>query len=303
MLTDNGKQFTGRFPKPRPLRVLFERVCREHGITAKLTKPYSPTTTRKVERWHQTLRRELLDVAGPFVDLPTAQAAITAWVHTYNYARPHQALGIAKPTSMFRPGSQPGLILAGSVPEPAPEAPGQCRGDPRRQPQARHGDHRRDRPGHDPVPQRRSPGLLGRGSSPSPASPAPEPQTEERPGRRLPEGLLHRGRQRRRPHRYLPRRKAPPPVKVPSAPSPAPSSSSPGTCSPTLPQGSPTSALTGTSAKPTTTVRSAPTSASSRSSASASTSRSPPLPIPKTPLTRPVPRSATGRQTMRESGC
>jgi len=61
--------------------VLFERVCREHGITAKLTRPYSPTTTGKVERWHQTLRRELLDVAGPFADLPSAQAAITAWVH------------------------------------------------------------------------------------------------------------------------------------------------------------------------------------------------------------------------------
>ncbi len=71
VLTDNGKQFTGRFTKPRPAEVLFERVCREHGITAKLTKPYSPTTTGKVERWHQTLRRELLDVAGPFADLPS----------------------------------------------------------------------------------------------------------------------------------------------------------------------------------------------------------------------------------------
>jgi transposase InsO family protein len=92
VLTDNGKQFTGRFTKPRPAEVLFERVCREHGITAKLTKPYSLTTTGKVERWHQTLRRELLDVAGPFADLPSAQAAITAWVHACNHARPHQAL-------------------------------------------------------------------------------------------------------------------------------------------------------------------------------------------------------------------
>jgi transposase InsO family protein len=64
VLTDNGKQFTGRFTKPRPAVVLFERVCRENGITAKLTRPYSPTTTGKVERWHQTLRRELLDAAG-----------------------------------------------------------------------------------------------------------------------------------------------------------------------------------------------------------------------------------------------
>jgi len=117
VLTDNGKQFTGRFTKPRPAEVLFERVCREHGITAKLTKPYSPTTTGKVERWHQTLRRELLDVAGPFADLPSAQAAITAWVHTYNHARPHQALGMATPASLFRPGTQP---EAGAVPAPRP---------------------------------------------------------------------------------------------------------------------------------------------------------------------------------------
>jgi transposase InsO family protein len=104
VLTDNGKQFTGRFTKPRPAEVLFERVCREHGITAKLTGPYSPTTTGKVERWHGTLRRELLDGCGPFADLPSAQAAIDGWVHAYNHARPHQSLGMATPASLFRPG-------------------------------------------------------------------------------------------------------------------------------------------------------------------------------------------------------
>jgi transposase InsO family protein len=39
VLTDNGKQFTGRFTKPRPGEVLFERICRENGITARNTKP------------------------------------------------------------------------------------------------------------------------------------------------------------------------------------------------------------------------------------------------------------------------
>jgi transposase InsO family protein len=104
VLTDNGKQFTGRFTKPRPAEVLFERVCREHGITAKLTGPYSPTTTGKVERWHGTLRRELLDNCGPFADLPSAQAAIDGWDHAYNHSRPHQSLGMATPASLFRPG-------------------------------------------------------------------------------------------------------------------------------------------------------------------------------------------------------
>jgi transposase InsO family protein len=119
VLTDNGKQFTGRFTRPRPAEVLFERMCREHGITAKLTKPYSPTTTGKVERWYRTLRRELLDPSGPFADLPSAQAAISAWVHTYNYARPHQALDMAVPASLFRPGTQPALAV---VPAPRPAA-------------------------------------------------------------------------------------------------------------------------------------------------------------------------------------
>ena len=39
------------------------RRADEHDITAKLTGPYSPTTTGK--RWHRTLPRELLDAAGP----------------------------------------------------------------------------------------------------------------------------------------------------------------------------------------------------------------------------------------------
>ena len=41
VLSDNGKQFTGRFGKPRPAEVLFERICRENGITQRLTKPRS----------------------------------------------------------------------------------------------------------------------------------------------------------------------------------------------------------------------------------------------------------------------
>ena len=47
VLTDNGKQFTGRFGKPRPAEVLFERICRKNGIRQLLTRPYSPTTTGK----------------------------------------------------------------------------------------------------------------------------------------------------------------------------------------------------------------------------------------------------------------
>ncbi|MFC5219607.1 DDE-type integrase/transposase/recombinase [Streptomyces coerulescens] len=66
VLTDHGKQFTGRFAKPLPVEVMFERICRQNGITARLTKPRSPTTTGKIERFHKTLRREFLDHVAPF---------------------------------------------------------------------------------------------------------------------------------------------------------------------------------------------------------------------------------------------
>ena len=51
VLSDNGKQFTGRFTKPRPGEVLFERICRDNGITGRLTPPRTPTTTGKIERF------------------------------------------------------------------------------------------------------------------------------------------------------------------------------------------------------------------------------------------------------------
>jgi transposase InsO family protein len=105
VLTDNGKQFTGRFGKPRPAEVLFERICRRNGIRQLLTRPYSPTTTGKVERWHQTLQDEFLDDAGPFASIEQAQAAVDEWREEYNHLRPHQSLDMACPADKFRPSA------------------------------------------------------------------------------------------------------------------------------------------------------------------------------------------------------
>ena len=55
--------------------MLFDRICRDNGITHRLTQPRHPTTTGKVERFHGSLRRELTDDAVPFADLAAAQAA------------------------------------------------------------------------------------------------------------------------------------------------------------------------------------------------------------------------------------
>jgi transposase InsO family protein len=107
VLTDNGTVFTGRFIKPRPAEVLFERICRENGITARRTRPRSPTTTGKIERLHQSLQLELLEVQGPFASLQVLQAALDAWREEYNTGRPHQSLGMAFPASRFVPAVSP----------------------------------------------------------------------------------------------------------------------------------------------------------------------------------------------------
>ena len=130
VLTDNGTVFTGRFIKPRPAEVLFERICRENGITARRTRPRSPTTTGKIERLHQSLQDELLDVHGPFASLAALQAALDAWREEYNTDRPHQSLDMAFPASRFTPAVSPlplrvppQLATAGARQAEQPEPP------------------------------------------------------------------------------------------------------------------------------------------------------------------------------------
>jgi Integrase core domain len=83
--------------------VLFERICRRNGIKQLLTKPFSPTTIGKVERWHQSLQTDFLNDAGPFATIEEAQAAVDGWRHEYNHERPHQSLDMATPASRFQP--------------------------------------------------------------------------------------------------------------------------------------------------------------------------------------------------------
>lgn len=104
VLTDNGKQFTDRFGKGG--EVLFDRICRDNGITHRLTQPASPTTTGKIERFHQTLRRELLNDHPPFATALAAQAAIDTWVAEYNCDRPHQSLDEGYPVDRFTASQQ-----------------------------------------------------------------------------------------------------------------------------------------------------------------------------------------------------
>lgn len=125
ILTDNGKVFTGRFNHP-PVEVLFDRICRENGITHRLTQPRSPTTTGKVERFHRALRTEFR-TDRVFADLEVAQAELDAWVAEYNHDRPHQAIGMATPADRFLhalpapvTALRPATPTAGSTTQPDP---------------------------------------------------------------------------------------------------------------------------------------------------------------------------------------
>jgi len=64
VLTDNGKVFTAGFG-PHRGEVLFDRICKENGIRHLLTSPRSPTITGKIERFHKSLRTELLAEESP----------------------------------------------------------------------------------------------------------------------------------------------------------------------------------------------------------------------------------------------
>jgi transposase InsO family protein len=135
VLTDNGKQFTDRFGKGG--EVLFDRICRDNGIVHRLTQPASPTTTGKIERFHQTLRRDLLADHEPFGDVEAVQATLDRWVaEDYNTRRPHQSLGMASPAERFAPVPDderatlplrlPAALTAAPAPpatEPEPAAP------------------------------------------------------------------------------------------------------------------------------------------------------------------------------------
>jgi transposase InsO family protein len=113
--TDNGKVFTGRFNHP-VVEVLFDAICREHGIEHLLTQPRSPTTTGKIERFHRSLRAEFLSAHKPFTTLKAAQQALDEWVAYYNNTRPHQALDMTTPAERFAAGT---VVTPGATGTPA----------------------------------------------------------------------------------------------------------------------------------------------------------------------------------------
>jgi transposase InsO family protein len=89
ILTDNGHCYRSH---------AFRAACAELGIKHRLTRPYTPRTNGKAERFIQTALREWAYVrVYPSSDHRDQQLA--PWLHHYNFHRPHGSLGYAPPIS------------------------------------------------------------------------------------------------------------------------------------------------------------------------------------------------------------
>ncbi len=99
VLTDNGMAFAdlprnrGRYPQTEAIfgGHIFDRVCKEHGITHKLTKPYHPWTNGQAERMNRTVKDATIK-AFHYPDLEALKAHVLAFVRACNFAKHLKAL-------------------------------------------------------------------------------------------------------------------------------------------------------------------------------------------------------------------
>ena len=90
VLSDNGSGYVSR---------LFREYLQLVGIRHVLAAPYHPQTNGKLERYHQTLKRDVNQV--PY-DVPRElEVAIGKFVDFYNYGRYHKALKDITPADML----------------------------------------------------------------------------------------------------------------------------------------------------------------------------------------------------------
>jgi len=76
------------------------------GILLLHGRPYHPQTQGKDERFHRTLKQELLKNT-PFVDLEDSQYRFDIWRDRYNLIRPHEALALDAPFRHYQPSLRP----------------------------------------------------------------------------------------------------------------------------------------------------------------------------------------------------
>ena len=91
LLSDNGPGYVSR---------AFRDYLGMVGIKHILATPFHPQTNGKLERYHQTIKRDVNQV--PY-ELPAdLEAAIAAFVSYYNYRRYHKALGNVTPSDVLK---------------------------------------------------------------------------------------------------------------------------------------------------------------------------------------------------------
>jgi transposase InsO family protein len=88
-MTDNGSAYRSH---------AFRDTCQQLQIRHLRTKPFTPRTNGKAERFIQTCLREwaYAEVYGSSAD---RTAALRQWLHHYNWHRPHSALKSNPPIS------------------------------------------------------------------------------------------------------------------------------------------------------------------------------------------------------------
>ena len=75
------------------------------GVTLLHGRPNHPQTQGKEERFHRTLKAEVLGTRV-LRDLTHAQEAFDAFRTVYNHQRPHEALGLNVPATRYRPATR-----------------------------------------------------------------------------------------------------------------------------------------------------------------------------------------------------
>jgi transposase InsO family protein len=92
ILTDNGSGYLSR---------LFREGCAALGLRHRRTRPYTPRTNGKAERFIQTLLREWAYVV-PYATSQERRRALRPWVRYYNRERPHASLGYQPPLTRLQ---------------------------------------------------------------------------------------------------------------------------------------------------------------------------------------------------------
>jgi transposase InsO family protein len=93
LLTDNGSSYRSH---------RFRHHCEGLGLKHHRTRPYTPRTNGKAERFIQTALREWV-YAKHWDDSDQRDAQLPAWLDYYNLTRPHGSLGYAPPISRVSP--------------------------------------------------------------------------------------------------------------------------------------------------------------------------------------------------------